>query len=66
MGPINRFKRALKIASQLPKPPYLLKMFMSGRYTYAQIVRSEDGHIVAAASTIEKVRVGVLRGKTHS
>ena len=34
--------------------PYSLKLFFSNRYIYAQIVRKEDGHIVAAAATIEK------------
>jgi len=34
--------------------PYSLKLFLSNKYTYAQIVRKADGHIVAAASTIEK------------
>ena len=31
-----------------------LKLFLSNRYAYAQIVRSLDGRIVAAASTLEK------------
>ena len=34
--------------------PYKLKLFFSNRYCYAQIIRREDGNIVAAASTIEK------------
>ncbi len=34
--------------------PHHLKIFLSNRYAYAQIVRVADGHIVAAASTIEK------------
>ncbi len=34
--------------------PHNLNLFFSNKYIYAQIVRSVDGHIVAAASTIEK------------
>lgn len=34
--------------------PYHLKLFFSNKYSYAQIIRSGDGHIVAAASTVEK------------
>lgn len=34
--------------------PYILKLFFSNRYSYAQILRSLDGNILAAASTIEK------------
>ncbi|KAK9824267.1 hypothetical protein WJX72_009070 [[Myrmecia] bisecta] len=37
-----------------PLKPYQLKLFMSNKYVYAQIVRMLDGHVVAAASTIEK------------
>jgi large subunit ribosomal protein L18 len=31
-----------------------LKLHFSNKYSYAQIVRNSDGHIVASASTIEK------------
>jgi ribosomal protein L18 len=34
--------------------PYHLKLHFSNKFSYAQILRGEDGHIVAAASTIEK------------
>jgi len=34
--------------------PYILKLFFSNRYSYAQVLRSSDGNILAAASTIEK------------
>ena len=37
----------------LPLQPYHLKTFFSNKYAYAQIVRMADGHIVAAASTVE-------------
>ena len=35
-----------------PKPLWL-KVFFSNRYVYAQVVRKEDAHILASASTIE-------------
>ena len=34
--------------------PYILKLFFSNRYSYAQILRSSDGNILAAASSIEQ------------
>jgi ribosomal protein L18 len=34
--------------------PYVLTLFFSNRYSYAQIMHTPAGHIVAAASTIEK------------
>lgn len=38
-----------------PAPhPFRLKLLFSNQYTYAQILRKADGHIVASASTIEK------------
>lgn len=40
-----KWKNALK--------PYQLKLFFSNKYSYAQIIRS-DGHVVAAASSLEK------------
>ena len=41
-----KFRSALK--------PYKLKLYFTNRYCYAQIIRNDDGNIVAAASTIEK------------
>ena len=37
-----------------PPPPFLVKLFFSNHYSYAQILRKADGHIVASASTIER------------
>ena len=34
--------------------PLQLKLFMSNKYAYAQIVRMVDGHIVAASASVEK------------
>lgn len=48
----KRLLRFFSMSSVLK--PYSLKLFLSNKYTYAQIVRKADGHIVAAASTIEK------------
>lgn len=33
--------------------PAKLRLYISNKYAYAQIIRSIDGNIVAAASTIE-------------
>lgn len=34
--------------------PLHLKVFLSNKFAYAQVVRMTDGHIVASASTIEE------------
>ena len=34
--------------------PYVLHLFFSNKYTYAQIIQNPKGSVVAAASTIEK------------
>lgn len=39
-----------------------LKLFVSNKYAYAQIVRASDGNILAAASTIEKGAREALTG----
>lgn len=39
-----------------------LKLFISNKYAYAQIVRASDGNILAAASTIEKTAKDGLTG----
>lgn len=38
----------------LPSKPFVLKLCFSNRYALAQILRTSDGHIVAAAGSIEK------------
>lgn len=44
-----------------------LKLFLSNKYAYAQIVRASDGNIVAAASTIEKAaQEGLAAGAQRS
>ncbi|CAD7696349.1 unnamed protein product [Ostreobium quekettii] len=48
----------------VPKPtPYHLKLFMSNKYTYAQVLRVLDGHIVASASTHERSTRAALEGQ---
>lgn len=34
--------------------PYILRLFLSNKYSYAQIMHKPQGHIVAAASSLEK------------
>jgi large subunit ribosomal protein L18 len=36
------------------KAPHSLRVHLSNKYVYAQIVRALDGHVVASASTIER------------
>lgn len=44
-----------------------LKLFLSNKYAYAQIVRASDGNVLAAASTIEKVaQEGLGSGASRS
>lgn len=43
--------------------PYHVKLLISNKYAYGQIVNMLDGNIVAAASTIEK---GLREGLTCS
>lgn len=46
----------------LPAPqPYHLKMFFSNKHVVGQVVRMADGHIVAAASTVEAVQREALK-----
>ena len=42
---------------------HLLKIYFSNQYAYAQVMRMPGGHIVASASSIEKVRG---RGQQHA
>jgi len=55
MKKVARLRRARKSRAhirRLGKPQ--LTIFRSGRHIYAQIIRSEDGHVLAAASTVQK------------
>ena len=48
-----------------PKP-YWLTIHFSNRYVYAQVVRKQDAHIVASASTIEREMRSALADTTTS
>lgn len=47
-------RAAVRAAERAASAPHALRVHMSNRYVYAQIVRRTDGHIVASASTIER------------
>jgi large subunit ribosomal protein L18 len=52
---VARLRRARKARAhirRLGKPR--LTVFRSGRHIYAQVISSEDGHVLAAASTLQK------------
>src|SRR5210317_1033577 len=52
---VARLRRARKSRAhirRLGKPR--LTVFRSGRHIYAQIISAEDGHVLAAASTLQK------------
>ena len=55
MKKVARLRRARKSRAhirRLGKPR--LTVFRSGRHIYAQIISAEDGHVLAAASTLQK------------
>jgi ribosomal protein L18 len=54
----------LMAAAQVGLKELQLKLFISNKYAYAQIVRASDGNILAAASTIEKGARDGLIGST--
>ena len=45
---------AVMSAARIAVKELQLKLFISNKYAYAQVVRASDGNILAAASTIEK------------
>ena len=51
---MRRAARDALRASLAEKAPHSLRVHMSNKYVYAQIVRALDGHVVASASTIER------------
>lgn len=56
-----RLRRARKARAQIRrqgKPR--LTVYRSGRHIYAQIINSEDGHVIASASTLQKDLRGAL------
>ncbi len=66
MKKVARLRRARKSRAhmrRLGKPR--LTVFRSGRHIYAQIISSEDGHVLAAASTLQKDVKGDLKGTSN-
>ena len=49
---LRRARRARAHIRRQGKPR--LTVFRSGRHIYAQIINAEDGHVLAAASTLQK------------
>ena len=49
---MRRAKKARLHIRRLGKPR--LTIFRSGRHIYAQVISSEDGNVIAAASTLQK------------
>jgi large subunit ribosomal protein L18 len=61
-----RLRRARKSRAhirRLGKPR--LTVFRSGRHIYAQVIRAEDGHVLAAASTLQKDVKAELKGTSN-
>jgi large subunit ribosomal protein L18 len=56
-----RLRRARKARAQIRRlGKARLTVHRSGRHIYAQVIRSEDGHVLAAASTLQSsVREGL-------
>lgn len=48
----RRARKARAHIRRLGKPR--LTVFRSGRHIYAQVIRAEDGHVLASASTLQK------------
>jgi large subunit ribosomal protein L18 len=49
---LRRARKSRVHIRRLGKPR--LTVFRSGRHIYAQVIRAEDGHVLAAASTLQK------------
>jgi large subunit ribosomal protein L18 len=61
-----RMRRARKSRAhirRLGKPR--LTVFRSGRHIYAQVISAEDGHVLAAASTLQKDIRADLKGTSN-
>ena len=62
---LRRAKKSRAHIRRLGKPR--LTVFRSGRHIYAQVIRSEDGHVLAAASTLDKDLKGqIAKGTAHN
>ena len=60
---LRRAKKARAHIRRLGRPR--LTIFRSGRHIYAQVISSEDGNVIAAASTLQKDVAADLKGTTN-
>ena len=60
---LRRAKKTRAHIRRLGKPR--LTIFRSGRHIYAQVISSEDGKVIAAASTLQKVVSADLKGTSN-
>jgi len=60
---LRRAKKARAHIRRLGKPR--LTIFRSGKHIYAQVISSEDGNVLAAASTLQKDVAAKLKGTNN-
>jgi large subunit ribosomal protein L18 len=60
---LRRARKARAHIRRLGKPR--LTIFRSGRHIYAQVISSEDGNVLAAASTLQKAVADELKGTSN-
>jgi large subunit ribosomal protein L18 len=60
---LRRAKKTRAHIRRLGKPR--LTIFRSGRHIYAQVISSEDGNVIAAASTLQKDVSADLKGTSN-
>jgi large subunit ribosomal protein L18 len=60
---LRRAKKARMHIRRLGRPR--LTIFRSGRHIYAQVINSEDGRVIAAASTLQKAVSADLKGTSN-
>ena len=60
---LRRAKKARVHIRRLGRPR--LTIFRSGRHIYAQVISSEDGNVIAAASTLQKDISADLKGTNN-
>ena len=60
---LRRAKKSRAHIRRLGRP--LLTVFRSGRHIYAQVISSEDGNVLAAASTLQKDVKAKLKGTSN-
>jgi large subunit ribosomal protein L18 len=60
---LRRARKARAHIRRLGRPR--LTIFRSGKHIYAQVISSEDGNVIAAASTLQKDVAGKLKGTSN-